>query len=248
MSYETLAIIFGTIALGSFAKGLTGIGLPLISIPVLAGFLGVEHAIVTMTIPVAASNIWIVWAYRRHAGSIPGLPVVLGCAMVGAIVGTYVLATLDDEILVLALIAWIGLYLVNFWLNPDFRLQGRAAKWGSPVLAAIAGVSQGAMGMSGPVIATWIHSYRLQAQAYVFAVSALFLAISATHVLAVAGAGLMDRTRFIEGLLALIPMAMFLPVGMRMSRHIGARTFNRLIIGLVVVMEIKLIWQRFFDG
>ena len=40
MSIEPVIIIFLAIALGSFAKGLTGIGLPLVGIPVVAGFLG----------------------------------------------------------------------------------------------------------------------------------------------------------------------------------------------------------------
>ncbi len=34
---------------------------------------------------------------------------------------------------------------------------------------------------------------------------------------------------------------------MRMTRRISARLFDRLILGLIVVMELKLAWQL-FDG
>jgi len=243
MSLESFVIVFVAIGLGAFAKGATGIGLPLIGIPIMAGFLGVEHAIVVMTIPVAASNIWLVWSYRRLVTAIPGLPFMLVMGVLGALLGTYVLASLDDQTLIYMLATWIGLYLLNMAFNPNFRLQGKAAKYGSPVLAVCAGLSQGATGMSGPVIATWIHSYKLESKTFVFGVSIMFLAISGTHVLAVSGAGLMDEARLYEGLLALIPTALFLPLGMRMTNMFSTKLFNRIIISLIVIMEIKLIWR-----
>lgn len=242
MSLESFIVVFVAIGLGAFSKGATGIGLPLIAIPIMAGFLGVEHAIVVMTIPVAASNIWLVWSYRKLVTAIPGLPFMLVMAFVGTLLGTYVLATLDDRALIYMLVGWVGLYLVNMAINPNFRLAGRAARIGSPILAVCAGISQGATGMSGPVIATWIHSYKLESKTYVFGVAVMFLAISGGHVLGVSGGGLMDQARLYEGLLALIPTAVFVPLGMRLTHRFSTKMFNRIIILLIVLMEIKLIW------
>jgi uncharacterized protein len=242
MSFESFVVVFVAIGLGAFSKGVTGIGLPLIAIPIMAGFLGVEHAIVVMTIPVAASNIWLVWSYRKLVTSIASLPLMLAMAVAGTLLGTFVLATLDDRTLIYLLASWIGLYLINLTVNPNFRLEGRAARIASPILATCAGISQGATGMSGPVIATWIHSYKLESKTYVFGVSIMFLAISGTHVLAVSGAGLMNEARLYEGLLALIPTALFLPLGMRVTNLFSTKMFNRIVIILIVIMEIKLIW------
>ena len=71
----------------------------------------------------------------------------------------------------------------------------------------------------------------------------MLLCIAATHVLGVATAGLMDRTRLLQGLIAVIPTVIFVPLGMRMTRLISAKLFNRMIIALVIAMEIRLIWQ-----
>lgn len=243
MSIEPFIIILAAISLGSFAKGLTGIGLPLIGVPVLAGFFGVQHAAAVMAIPVLASNAWIVWSYRHLAGSIPGLALSLGASMIGTVLGAYVLASLDDRMLIYLLATWIGLYLINMLFNREFRLQGRAARILSPVIATFAGISQGATGISGPVVATWIHSYRLAKEAYVFGVSVIFLVMAATHLVAVSGFGLMDQERLVQGLIAVVPVLIFVPIGMRMTRAISQTLFNRLIITLVIVMEFKLIWQ-----
>ncbi len=245
MDFETLAIIFAAISIGAFSKGVMGIGLPMISIPILTGFLGVEHAVVVMTIPVAVSNLVIVWSYRRRASTIPGLWLALACAAMGTVLGAYGLVVLDDRVLLWIMATWLAVYLIHRAINPDFRLAGRAARIASPILATAAGAAQGATGMSGPVIATWIHSYRLQAETYVFAVSALFLAISGPHLIAVSSFGLFDQERVLQGLMALIPVVVFVRLGMRMTPMISAKLFDRLILGLIVAMEGKLLWQVF---
>ena len=243
MSIETLAIVFVAISIGAFSKGLVGLGLPMISIPILAGFIGVEHAVVVMTIPVAVSNVVIVWSYRRLAEMVPGLSLALVCAAAGAAFGAYGLVAFDERVLLWIMTVWLAVYLVHRSVKSEFRLAGRAARIASPILATAAGIAQGATGMSAPLIATWIHSYRLQAEAYVFGVSALFLSISGAHLIAVAGFGLFDQERAMQGLLALIPVVIFVRLGMRMTRMISAKLFDRLIIGLIVVMEGKLVWQ-----
>ena len=54
MTPESLVIIFCALSIGAFAKGMTGLGLPPVSIAILAVFFGVEHAIVVTTIPVGS--------------------------------------------------------------------------------------------------------------------------------------------------------------------------------------------------
>ena len=97
MTPESFVIIFAALAVGSFAKGMTGLGLPPVSIAILAVFFGVEHAIVVTTIPVAFSNIQIVWMWRHRISEIPQVwPTMIASACVVAI-GTWVLVSLDER-------------------------------------------------------------------------------------------------------------------------------------------------------
>ena len=243
MSYEALAVVLIAISVGSFFKGAIGLGLPTIGVPTLAAFLGVEHSIVVLTIPVAASNIWICWRYRKMSSEVPHLKVALIAAGLGTALGTFVLASLTDNALLWLLIVWLGLYLLILFFKPDFQLKGELARRASPVLAVIGGLSQGATGISGPIVATWIHSYRLHSQTYVFAVSIMFLVISGTHVFAVGGLGLYTEERIIQGLWALIPTMLFTQLGIWTTPYISPKWVNRLVIAIVVVMWGKLIWQ-----
>ena len=66
-----LVVIVIAIAVGAFIKGATGGGLPQVAIPVMAPFLGVEHAVVLMAIPGIVSNAWLVRTAPRRGTAHP---------------------------------------------------------------------------------------------------------------------------------------------------------------------------------
>ena len=248
MTPESLVIIFVALAIGAFAKVMTGLGLPPTSIAILAVFFGVEHAIVVTTIPVAFSNIQIVWIARERFKDMPQIwpPLLAGALGVG--LGTWVLATLDEHKLTIILTVWIAFYLLTVLFNLKIEPEGKAARVFSPVIAGGAGICQGAMGMSGPFIATWAHAMGFVKETYVFATSLLFMSISVTHVLGVGVAGLYDQERIVQGLLAILPVMIFIPLGMRLTRRISPRIFSLLIVGIIGLMEVRLIWGLVTEG
>jgi len=87
-----LALIFFALGLGSLAKGVTGIGLPLIAVPLLAAFIGVEHAVVLMVVPGLVSNGWLLWVHRGAAPPFAKLRAFMFFGVLGGIAGTWLLA------------------------------------------------------------------------------------------------------------------------------------------------------------
>ena len=242
MTPESLVIIFIALAVGSFAKGITGIGLPPVSISILAVFFGVEHAIVVTTIPVAFANLQIVWVWWERWRQVPQILLPFIFAATGVALGTWVLATFNERLLTLLLTVWIAFYLLTVLLNLKIEPEGRAARIFSPVIAGAAGICQGATGMSGPLIATWAHAWGFVKETYVFATALLFTSISTSLVSGSADAGLYDKERGEQGMLSIIPVVIFTALGMRLTQKISARVFNLIIVGLIAAMELKLVW------
>ena len=58
-------------------KGITGLGLPLVAIPVLAGFIGVERAVVLMLVPGIGLNFGLLWNYRAHTAALANLRLIV---------------------------------------------------------------------------------------------------------------------------------------------------------------------------
>ena len=105
MSPESLIIMFTALAAGSFVKGIAGLGLPLIAIPVMAGFMDVERAVAIMVVPGILINVYLLWTYRSHAVSFASLPLMIGVGVIGIIIGAWILSR-TPEVYLLSFMAF----------------------------------------------------------------------------------------------------------------------------------------------
>ena len=290
MSVESLIVIVAALLIGSIGKAITGFGLPLIAIPVMAVFIGVETAVVVMVIPATYSNVVLLREFRGSVARLRGLWLAIGIGLAGIAIGTWLLKTLEPGILSLVLSGWIGVYLLTqiSGINVPVRIaRGRgvlsatigiggicqgatgiagpivvtmlhAMKLERPVLVfACSGADrprprsavghhrdrrhcQGATGIAGPIVVTMLHAMKLERPVLVFAFSAVFFAYGVAQIASMAVLGLFTWERFIQGLIALIPVVIGLPVGLWLGRRISARAFNICVIVLLSVMGLKL--------
>lgn len=245
---ESILIIMLALAAGSAVKGVTGLGLPLIAIPIMANFLGVERAVVIMVIPGVVTNGWLLWVHRSQAGNTRHLPALLLAGVFGMLVGTWVLMEFSERVLSLLLALVIGAYLINLLANPRFSLSRTVGRYVAPVAGFGAGILQGATGISSPLVATFFHSLRLDKRAYVFSVTAAFQVLSVAQLITLYKFGLFTRTRLLEGFLALLPILIVMPLSIRFAHLVSRKVFDAILIALMIVMELKLLYNAFFTG
>lgn len=238
---DDLLVIVLALAFGSLVKGMTGSGLPQVAIPVMATFLGPERAVVIMAIPGVVSNGWLLWSHRRHLREARDLPALLGTGVVGAVAGTWLLTSLPAAVLALVLAAMIVVYVVLRATRVEVHLPARVTRWASPPVGLAAGALQGATGISGPLLTTYVHAFRLEKHVYVVSLVTLFLVFSVTQVVTLAGVGLYTPARLGESLLAMLPMAVFLPLGIRLSRRLSGRAFDNVVLVVLALTAAKLV-------
>lgn len=231
------------LALGSLVKGMTGSGLPQIAIPVMATFIGPERAVVVMAIPGVVSNGWLLWSHRRELGGSRDLPVLLATGVVGAVAGTWLLTTLPAAVLSLVLAGVIIAYVLLRTTRVQVHVSPAMSRWASPPVGLAAGALQGSTGVSGPLLSTYVHALRLEKNAYVASLVTLFLVFSLAQVATLVGVGMYTPARVGESLLALLPMAVFLPIGIRLSRRLSGRAFDLVILVMLALTAVKLVWD-----
>jgi uncharacterized membrane protein YfcA len=236
-----LVVIALAIAVGAFIKGATGGGLPQVAIPVMAPFLGVEHAVVLMAIPGIVSNAWLVRTHRAAAPHTRDLPTLVATSIVGAVIGTIALKSLDGRALSAALVVVIVAYIVIVLVHPGFHLPARLTRVTSPPVGLLAGGLQGSTGISGPLLTTYLHGYQLPPRAYVFSLSVLFCVGAVVQTVTLTAVGLYTGTRFVESLLTLIPIALFLPAGSWAAKRLSPTTFQRVTLVLVAASAVSLL-------
>jgi uncharacterized protein len=245
LSFESLTIIFIALAVGSLVKGISGIGLPLIAIPVMAGFMPVDKAVAIMVIPSLLINVWLIWVYRKHAVKIDNLFWLYAVGITGVVTGALILSLVPNWYLTFFMVLWLGGYFVTVVTKKKITLPSELSRHTALAVVGIGGLVQGSVGASGPVIAPYVHSLRLTQPQYVYAVSVLFQLFGIAQLTSFIWLGLIDMERTYESLLACIPIAIFLPLAVWLSKFFSERAFNLIVIALLVVIETRLIVRLF---
>jgi uncharacterized membrane protein YfcA len=241
MDWAGVAAVVVAVALGAFVKGITGAGLPLIAIPVLATVVGPEEAVVVMTIPTLLSNLMMIRAHRRPLRDVPDLAPLLVAGVIGTAIGVWLLRELSPDALSLVLAGTVILYVVVRILRPEMRLSSRVSRFAAAPVSFAAGTLQGAAGVSGPLLASYLHSYRMDRSTYLFALTVLLQVFGLAQIIGVAVTGLYSADRLLISTLAVIPVAIVMPLGIALSRRLSTAGFDRLVLIVLVASAMKLV-------
>ena len=243
MDGTELAIVLAAVVLGSVVKAVTGMGLPIIAIPVAATFVDLETAVVVLALPNALANGVLALGEREHLRDTRDLPVLAVTGVVGAIVGAVAFVRLPPEPLVAVLVSSIVIYVVAFFVAPDLRTGPERSRRLAPAVGFVAGAFQGAIGISGPIVGSWIHSYRLPRGAHILSVTTLFLLSGTTQLVVLAIDGQLDE-RLGATLLACVPVLASVPVGRRLRDRVSTRGFDLAVVAMLLVSVVALVVRQ----
>jgi len=240
---SSLLLVAVGLGVAGLIKGVTGMGLPLIGVTLLATFFSVPHAIAILVVPTLVTNIWQLWSYRHswQRGQMPFLVPMLIFGAAGICVGTWLLVQIDEQLLKLGLAAMLLAYVTLRLTSPNFRIGERVGRIFSAPVGFAAGVIAGATGVSAPIGVTFIHAMRFERAAHVFAVSALFTMFVLAQTPALMVAGVLTPERWIESAFALLPVAIAMPLGNWIGDRVNHTTFDRVIMVLLFGTALRLI-------
>jgi uncharacterized membrane protein YfcA len=244
VSGTELAIVLVAVIIGAIAKAVTGMGLPLIAIPIASLFVDVDDAIVVIAFPNMLANAFLAGRERSSYAETRDLPTLAIAGVVGAVAGTLLLVNIPETPLVVAVIVAILGYVVLFFAHPEFRVGPTQSKRLAPIVGGVAGVFQGAVGISGPIVGSWIHSYRLARGAHILSVTSLFFITGLAQLVVLIGSGELSG-RVAATLLACIPVFAAIPIGTRLRNSVSVRGFDLAIVGMLCVSAVALLLQTF---
>ena len=241
MSTAELIVVGVASALAMLAKSATGLGYPLIAIPILAPLIGIETAVAAITLPNAAANMLVGWRTRHARSEARDVFVLSATSAAGAVAGTFVLVSAPERPLLIVLAAAVLLFVVRSLWFGDITVPAEAARRASPAVGLVSGVMQGAVGVSGPIIGSWLYAYRLPRDAYIFALSVLFLIAGLAQISSLASIGAYDSDRLIAAAIGFGPVLAMLPIGERLRARLSGSQFDRVVLGLLAAAGVTLV-------
>jgi uncharacterized protein len=241
VSLEALIAMALALGAGGLVKGAVGMGLPLVALPILASFLGVQHAVALLVFPLLVTNVWQAWQFRADLWRLDFLPALLAGGGVGIALGTILIASLPERSLSLAVAAVVLLYVGVRLLKRQFVVSPPLGRRLAAPMGFGSGMMQGATGMGGPIGVTFIHAMRLHRTAHVAALSAIFLTFVAVQIPALILVGLLTWRIALESAFAVLPAIAMVPVGAWLASRLSPVVFDRLVVAVLVVVAVQLV-------
>jgi uncharacterized membrane protein YfcA len=236
-----IVIVVLAAAVAAVVKGTTGMGYPLTLIPVLALFIDISDAVVI----VAPSNLYlnasISWSLRGERHNARTLRPFVLTGAVGAALGAVLLELLPDRTLRLFVVAVIVVFVVNRFRGEGTGLSPRLADRLAAPVGGVAGFSQGAAGLSGPLVIPWFLSLGLSRDTYIFCITWTFALTGMVQIVVFAIQGTFTLRLLLLGL-GLIPVALaMLPIGVLIRERISVQVFERAVVGMLIISAASIV-------
>ncbi|MSO76453.1 MAG: sulfite exporter TauE/SafE family protein [Alphaproteobacteria bacterium] len=242
----TIAMVALGLAAGGLVKGVTGLGLPIVALPILTTVMEVPAAISVMLVSMLLTNVvqaWrtgrVMWAVRRF------WTLALGVA-VGTIIGGNLSAQLESRwlysIVAGCMLAFAGLGFSRF----EPRVPETSRVWLSPMVGLSAGVLGGMSTMFGPPFVIYMAALRVPKEEFVASISMFMLVGSVCLGGTYSALGLLGEQAWLASFLAFVPALIGLQLGAWVRDRIDQERFRKVVYLALILLSLNLLRRAFF--
>ncbi len=235
---------FVFLLMGAAVKGIIGIGLPMIAIPMLTLLAGLPNALAIVVLPMIAANLWQVWQFRQGGTDRVPMRTFLGSGAVGVALGTWLLTRVPSSWLEVMLGLTMMIYLVRSAFSKRAMFPRERALKMAPVAGLLSGALHGATGISGPVGITYFHAMRQSRPDFIYSTGLMFLGFTVIQTPMLMSAGFLNLHTLTIGLAGIPAVILGLWLGNAAAPLVDARLFNRLVLLVLVWTSLSLLWPN----
>lgn len=235
-----LAVAGGVFA-GGLVKGTTGLGLPMVAVPIMTLGIGVPTAVALMTFPILMSNIWQGVQGGRWKTILRRFWPMLAVQPFGMIAGAAVLARADPRILVGVLGGIIVVFVILVRFQPDWHLSAQAERIAAPLVGLLSGLIGGLSSFFGLPIAMFLFMLRLEKDDFVAAVGVTYSVGATVLILTFTAFGLLGPQLYLWSILAVPVVLGGMWLGQRLRRMLNPEAFRTAVLAILFIAGLNLI-------
>ena len=227
-------------------KGVIGIGMPVVALPLLALFIDVKSAAMLLSMPLVLSNLPQALEGGRTGRSLVRLtPVFLGM-IPGLWLGVQIMLALDTNVAkAIAGVVLIGVGGVTL-LAPKLRLEPRLVLPAGVTFGFLGGLLGGIAAMAGPLVFIFMLAKGLHGQAFTKEASLYLVVSSGLLALLLMASRQFTWLDVSVSTAAMVPVALGMYAGQHLRDKIAPETFRKLVLTAVMASGVDLLRQGVF--
>ncbi len=229
--------------LAGIVKGVTGMGLPTVTMGLLGMVMPPVRAVTLLIVPNMVTNLWQLFT----GPDFRGLLLRFWPMMVGIVAGTFSGIGLLTHGGGNGATVGLGVVLVLYSVTGLLAWHGTVArereKWLSPLVGAVTGVIAGGTGTFIIPAVPYLQSLNLEKEALVQALGLSFTVSTIAMVAALGGRGALHPVSLWLSLFALIPALAGMAVGQRIRSRVSPATFRRWFLICLGVLGLQLVMK-----
>ncbi|MDA0998084.1 MAG: sulfite exporter TauE/SafE family protein [Proteobacteria bacterium] len=247
---HSIPIVLGmaaAICTGGIIKGITGIGLPVVTMVIVINFVDPKTALALIVMAIVVTNIWQGVRAEKILEPIKRFWLMLVVFIAALWVGAQIVAGLDRNLVLgivgLAVVIFAG---SNLWRPPVQPLGPVAERVLGPVAGVLGGLLGGMTTIWGPPLMMFLFTLKLSKDAWVQTVGVLWLVGAVPLAAFYWQNGVLNPDTIWLSLAACIPAMIGIWIGERIRTRINEEWFRKILLIALVLIGLNLIRRAFF--
>ena len=247
MSDPLLFFIAAVFLLAGFVKGVIGLGLPTVSMGLLAVSMPPAHALAIVIVPGILTNIWQTFAgsYLRDI-MWRFWPLLLGLAIgiwvnAGMMTGPY--ARYGTVLIGILLVIYAIISLRKF----AFTVRPRDEKWIGGIIGLVTGVISAATGVQVVPSMPFFQALGMKKDELIQALGVFFTVATLAQAFNLSAAGLLDKSTALPGVVALAASFTGMAAGQAVRTRLEPEMFRRWFLISMIILGIYLAGSAIYN-
>ena len=246
LGVPTLAIIILAFFVGGISKGVTGMGLHLVAVPVMASTIDPRIAIAMMLVPSVTANTWMVIRGGRFREVLERFWPLLLCMVIFTLIGVQLLVRVDAKVASLLLGAAVMLFCLTQVFPLKLHVSQRHERWAGPAAGTVAGLMGGTTNFFSPPLAAYLVALKLPKDLFVAAITFFFLVTAAPLQGSLAVSGILTLEILAASAIAAIVVQAGVFAGSVIRGLVSQRTFQRTLVAVLLLIAFNLVRRGLF--
>jgi uncharacterized membrane protein YfcA len=231
---------------GGLSKGVLGVGLPMIALPLLYTSVPIREGVALMYGPVLIMNVWQTFQGGYFLMALRKFWPMMVAVVAGTWLGAKTLVGIDSQTLqVIVGITVAGFSLVNL-LQPKLSVPARHALWLSIVVGLIGGFFGGLTLFIGPAVIMFLVALRTQKDEFIGIIALVYLLGIIPTGIIYAAEGVLRAEHIVPTLLACVPVFVGMLAGQWIRGRINEETFRKVLLIALVLIGLNMVRQGLF--